>query len=587
MNPSLDTEIRKATAQVVSQTHNMLSGYGGGEMTSFLMGVMASQNGQFGGNDFRPVIKAYEDGPMRVANARAKWLRHNVRATTFPSFADLVKASNGSISKAALDVGLTTNFPNITGGQALGYVSLDTQLARGTVRPNSFTLYQMLSKTPANQVVDYWAYSDSTGGAAPGAAYASYGSQTSGTLTINSGLYDFKYCTLRLAVDGRAITMALAQQNSYLNIGEQETANAALSILQTVDWAIYWGNPSLWPNQVQGIAGLLPTKNIENFQTWKTSQAALGLSDVQLLFNLIYDEAAFITKYGQFGQITHAFMPPTTAASLNSLVTGILNNIVNPKIGESRAIVVNGDVQGMQTRFGPIAFPIDLFITAREIPVSAIVFDNGTTLATTVNPTPPASVTVTASGAAYTGSQFTTAWVASSAQYVYAVASTDAAMNESVLTLSGQASGISAGSAYSLAIVPPSDHTAIVFRVFRSGLGTLVAGGPGATAPTANAFRWIGDIAANVGATITYIDLNAKIPGSDTIFLLDLDENDMALDYRWLLPLSKIELYAQNLFMPWAVAHIGTPRLRIPKFNGMITNYVPPEPDWNPLGAQY
>jgi hypothetical protein len=587
MNPHLDNAISKAQAEVVGNTFNMLKSFGTGEVPSFLMGLMSSKDGQFAGNDFRPVIKAYDEGPMRVANARAKWLRHNVRSTTFPTFSDLVKNSNGAIGKAALDVGLQTNFPNITGGQALGYVSLDTQLARGTVRPNSFTLYQMLSKSPANQVVDYWAYSDSTGGAAPGAAFAAYSSQTSGSLTINSGLYDFKYCTLRLAVDGRAITMALAQQNSYLNIGEQETANAALAILQSVDWCIYWGNPTFWTSQPQGIAGLIPTANIVDFQTWKTSQSATGLSDVQLLFNLIYDQAAYITKYGQFGQITHAFMPPTTAASMNSLVTGTLNNIVTPKIGEQRAIVVNGDVQGMQTRFGPIAFPIDLFITARDLPVQAIVFDNGTTLATTSAPTPPVSVTVTASGATNTSSAWTTAWVASSANYVYAVASTDAYMNESVLTLSGQATGIAVNEAYSLAIVPPTDHTAIVFRVFRSGLGTLVAGGPGATAPSAKAFRWIGDVAANVGSTVTFVDYNTHIPGSDTIFLLDLDENDMALDYRWLLPLSKIELYAQNLFMPWAVAHIGCPRLRIPKFNGFIKNYVPPEPDWNPLAAQY
>jgi hypothetical protein len=82
---------------------------------------------------------------------------------------------------------------------------------------------------------------------------------------------------------------------------------------------------------------------------------------------------------------------------------------------------------------------------------------------------------------------------------------------------------------------------------------------------------------------VTFQDTNAKIPGSEVIFLLDMDESDMAIDYRWLLPLTKIELFAQNLFMPWAVAAIGSVRLRVPKFHGMISNYVPDNPEWNPL----
>ncbi|HVB29202.1 MAG TPA: hypothetical protein VNG91_05255, partial [Terriglobia bacterium] len=68
-------------------------------------------------------------------------------------------------------------------------------------------------------------------------------------------------------------------------------------------------------------------------------------------------------------------------------------------------------------------------------------------------------------------------------------------------------------------------------------------------------------------------------------FLLDMDENDKAVDFRYLLPLTKIELFAQNLYMPWAVAMIGSPRVRIPKFHAEITNFVPDDPTFNPLQA--
>jgi hypothetical protein len=82
-----------------------------------------------------------------------------------------------------------------------------------------------------------------------------------------------------------------------------------------------------------------------------------------------------------------------------------------------------------------------------------------------------------------------------------------------------------------------------------------------------------------------FVDLNTKIPGSETIFILDLDEQDDAFDYRYLMPLSKIDLFANNIFMPWAVACIGAPRVRIAKFHGMITNYPATKSDFNALSA--
>ena len=71
----------------------------------------------------------------------------------FPSDRELMKSDN-ALMKADLDVGTLTNLAQVTGGQSLGFVSLDTNMARGTIRPGSFTLYQMLKKTGANQVVD-------------------------------------------------------------------------------------------------------------------------------------------------------------------------------------------------------------------------------------------------------------------------------------------------------------------------------------------------------------------------------------------------------------------------------------------------
>ena len=555
---------------------------------SFFMGMFMPQENR--GADFEKVREEL-DKRMIATNAVAKAFRQNTRAKQFKSLRAL--QTEGAITKSILDVGTLTNFASITGGQSLGYVSLDTQMARGTVRPNSFTLYQCLHKSGAYQVVDYWPYASNTGAGLPGTAFQSFGNVSSGTLSTSAGIYNLSYITLKLAVNGRAITTALAAQNSFVDITAQENINAALAVLESVNWTCYYGNPTYFANQFQGIGPQISTTNTFDFQPFYNNLGTTnGWTHAQGLFNLIYEAAAQITSYRQFGRITHAFMSPVAAGSLQSLVTSILNNIVTtitPSQERLSGIVVDGDLQGMRTRFGEIQFPIDLFITAREKPAQAILYDDGTTnYATTSSPAKPTSLTAVVVTGAVSGSAWTTAYAAASGIYSYAVAACDASMNESLLTYiaSGGAggstlaiSGVSASGAYALTITP-SEATDAAFRVYRSGLGYAPASSGVANAAS---YRYIGTVAANAGAAVTFTDLNTKIPGSDTIFLLDLDENDYALDFRYLLPLTKIELFAQNLYMPWAVCMIGSVRLRIPKFHGMITNYVSDQPNWNPL----
>ncbi len=501
----------------------------------------------------------------------------------------------GPLAKAVLDIGTQTNFASITGGQSLGYVSLDTRVARGTVRPDSFTLHQALPKSAAYQVVDYWPYIDDPGGALPGSATSGFSNVQSGSLSTNAGIYSLQNINLKLMLDGRAVTLALMAQNSFVSINEQENANAALTVLQTANWLNYWGNPTLWANQYTGLGSSMPSTNIFDFQAFYNTNAALqGWSNSQTLFNMIYECAAVITSWGRFGRITHAFMTPNTAGALSSLVTTLLNNIV-AGVRENTlmpGMVVDGDLQGMRTRMGPIQFPLDALITSRDIPAQGQPRSNGTNPATTVGPTPPTGVVYSiASGGALTGTLWGqgtgTPWVAtgSATSYYYAVASTDINMNESTLVWSAVVptsgtSGIYATGAVTLSIAGPAAADAIAYRVFRSG-----SKGFAAATGSPTAVRYIGSIAANGTGTVLFTDLNTYIPGGESIFLLDLRSEDQALDFRHLLPITRVELFAASLYMPWAVCFIGALRNRIPKFHGMIKNFVPDNPLWNPYGA--
>ncbi len=558
-----------------------------GKFNDFIMGMVHPSRRE-------PEEKVREtlEKAMEVPNAIAKAFRENSRGLLgrkFPEPRELLKS--GALAKSVLDVGTLTNMANITGGQTLGYVSLDTQMARGTVRPSSFTLYQCLKKTAAFQVVDYWPYTDDLGGGIPGTAFQSFGNVASGTLSTNAGRYQLNNITLKLALDGRAITTALAAQNSFVDVVAQENANAALTVLQSINWALYYGDSSVFPNQFDGLyksTSQYASGNIFDFQTFKTAKAtSQGWSDPQTLYNLIYEAAAQITSWWEFGRITHAFMAPNTNASLQGLVSTTLNNILTNLTSHqdsAQGIVINGDLQGMRTRFGEIQFPIDMFISARNIPAQAMVRQDGTNPATTTAPTKPVAVTVAVATGTVANSAWSSSFIATGAggAYAWAVASLDAAMNESTLTYSNSTSGVILNGSATLTIQPPASADAYAFRVYRSGKGYGLSSGQNPAS-----FRYIGVVLASGSSNVTYTDLNARIPNSEDIFLLDFDEADHALDYRFLLPLTRIELFAQNLYMPWAVAHIGAVRNRIPKFHGIIKNFVPLTPTFDPLQPNY
>ena len=608
------TEVRSFThVRAMEQLEASLPSYNSelAALSPLLRGVITGKDARvtFGGESMTVDSAKYRNALHKAAepaNAFAQEWRKHARwyQTTAPDEAGgrrdyidprIVAKSDHPLAKAVLDVGTLTNMTSVVGGQSLAYFSLDTKMARGTIRPDSFTLYQALAKSAAYQPVDYFPYLDDPGGALPGSATSGFSNVSTGTLATNAGIYSLQSINLKLMLDGRAVTMALMAQNNFVSINENENANAALTVLGTADWLSYFGNPTLFPNQFTGLAGSIPTANIFDFQQFFATNAALqGWSTSQALYNMIYEVAAVVTSWGRYGRVTHAFMTPTTNGALQSLVTTLLNNITNwpQSMRDKPGIVVDGDLQGMRTRMGPIQFPLDMVITARDIPAQGQPRSNGTTPSTSTGPTPPTGVVVTASATSYAGSNWGVGagspYVSGTTRYWYAVASTDVNMNESNLTWSSgiiAGSGITSSGAAIVAIAGPAAADATAYRVFRTGAGCS-AGAPFASATNSpTAVRYIGSIAASGTGTVNFIDYNGRIPGSEPIFLLDLREEDNALDYRYLLPLTRVELFAQNLYMPWAVCSIGAIRNRIPKFHGIIMNFLPDNPIWNPLGS--
>ncbi len=496
--------------------------------------------------------------------------------------------------KAGLDVGLQTNLAQVVGGQALGHISLDTEVYRSTIRPNMFTIYYALKKTAAKQIVDYWPVVQDTGGPLAGGAWASFSGTYSNTPNYDSGDYRLNSMTLGLAYNARALTTALTVQNSFVNINDQETANAALTILKTVDWTIYWGNRNLYANVPNGIFPQIPAANLFDFRDFNNSTNASGNTPIsQVLFNQILDACGQISGASSYGQPSHAFMGPNAFAKASQFAMQVVNNVVNlgPGAANRGSIFVNVDERGLNTGFGLVKFVGDVNIVSRNVPAQAQLKPDGTSYATASNPTKPATV-VAAPGTPASGRSFEAAF--NNAKFLYGVAICDASTNESQLTFatSGTTTNfvttVTTGQAVTLTITPGvADGT--VARIYRSGAKTPTGYTPGTTESSfasANRLSFIGEVALNGLTPVTFVDANQWIPGSEPVFLLDLNDFDNALDYRYLMPLSRINLYTNQLFTPWAVAHIGAPRVTIPKFHGCILNFVPDygQNGFNPYG---
>ena len=520
-----------------------------------------------------------------------------------------------AVAKSVLDVGTLTNFANVTQGQSLGYFSLDTNLIRGTIRPGSFTLYASLPKSSAFQVVDFWTVVDRTGGAPPGSAFNPYSvaSNPAGYAQVNASVYDMDTITLSLMSDARAVSVALAAQNNFVDVAEQETISAALSLLSTAEWTSFWGNQSVYAQQFNGLFNTI-TNRADWFQTYIQGQKIQQVTSnttaavPQSLFNMMMVLQANVAKYTRYGMVSHFHMDPNAIADIQATVTTQLQNFINLHPGNNIAgrrmdagpITVAGDIQGMTTRFGQAQFCNSILIPARDTPITAqteySTAGNNYELPSALQPSSVTAV-VNASGsqASYFNDYSATVsgWNFLPGPYVYAVVACDTNMNETYPVFTAPVTGLTAGCTVALTITPPNPNTNITsYRVFRSGMGYNLASGQNPAD-----FRYIGEVAFTAGSTTaqTFVDTNGVdivsgttklhrfIPGSSTIFGTDMHPESKALDWRYLLPLTKVELFSGNYLMPWAVVMIGAIRNLLPKYHGVIKNYIPIGSEWSPF----
>jgi hypothetical protein len=455
----------------------------------------------------------------------------------------------------SLSAGYGSDMATLQGGSALRIQSLDTTL-QATVQDNRhFTLFNALPKPKATAVLDEWTEQKSIGGFL-GDSFNDQDGQASET----EGEYARMVGRVKYMTTYRKIPIVLQNQNNLADAVALETINGTKQLLSSIEFSLFEGNDLVLPKSFAGIR-----QQIE----------ALGSADHVIdMKGAALDDISAIAKasetvfgYGNFGQLTDLYMPPSVQTDLNQSLDPAFRVALD---NTPNSIAYGTHVRAIQTSYGAIATRNDVFIRDEKmmrpferrnaLHLSVAVANNGFK--------PVAVTAVAGAGAA------DTAWAAQHAGTYFYVVTGINHNGESQTTAPAGAVTVAAGQQVTITITASAGQAEtgyVIYRGRRNGTGAL------------DDLREMARVPRNAGSTV-FIDKNQQVPGSTCAYALNLNAADHAIAWRQFLPMMKIPMAAVNSpIIPWLQMICGY--LRITKRNQhvVIKNIVPNSAVWKPF----
>lgn len=458
--------------------------------------------------------------------------------------------------RKAIEAGYGTDVSTLTGGGALRIQSLEkTMLA--TIQENKhFALFNELAKTNATATVDEWTEQSSVGGFLGGSTNTELG-----TIAAAQGQYARRVGMVKYLMTRREVSFVTTLQNALADAEAVEAQNGALQLLSDAEYLCWEGDDAVVPTEFAGIKaqiiGGVAAGQVSGDNVLDAAGSSLASID------LINKAAAQIAGYGNFGTPTHIFMSQLTQSDFD---TGL-----DPAFRVPLTDVPGGGIQlgspvvGIRTSWGNIKTVNDVFIRdeRQQMPFEV---DFPTVAAANNTFKPTLAVDASANDAA---SKF---GATHAGNYYYLVTGVNAS-GQSTGVISGQIA-VAAGKKAVLTITASAGGQETGYVIYRSRLN-------GTNAPSD--FRQVARI-AKAGATTTYTDLNRKIPGTTTAYVLNMAPGAQAITWRQLLPMLKFPLYPTvSATIPWAQLMFGYLRIGKRKHHVIIENVVPNGAQWKPF----
>ncbi len=454
--------------------------------------------------------------------------------------------------KKALSMGYGSDVSTLQGGAALRIQSLDKTMMATIQQNKHFALFNELQKQDATATVDEWTEMSGVGGFLGGST-----NTETGSLSDNTGSYARRVGLVKFLMTKRSVSFVSTLGNNIVEAEAIEHQAGALQLLTDAEFLSFEGDSTIVPTEFDGIGAQI---------------ASLGSADHVIDMRAgplnkidgIDQAAAVIAGFGNFGQPSHIFWSNLTQSDMNTSLDPAfrINLDKNPE-----STKLGAPVKGINTSWGEIKTVSDVFVRdePRLVPFE-VLYPTVAVLNNAYQPTLAAAANV--SGGA------SSQWAAAQAgAYYYAVTGITAA-GESQAVVSGQVT-VAQGGSVTLTITKSASASETGYAIYRGRLN-------GTNALTD--LRLMKRIPAAVGATTTFTDLNADIPGTTKAYMLNMTPGMNAITWRQLLPMTKFPLYPTNsAVIPWAQMLFGY--LRITKRNQHVVfkNILPSGAQWRPF----
>lgn len=418
-------------------------------------------------------------------------------------------------------------------GRALIPESLENTLVNVLWSQDEARLFQRVKKQPIPSPVHQWNKRDEVG-ARDGAWVAEGGASIEADQTITRVYETAKYLqTLRKA------TLQATLSNMIENALTVEQNAGALWIIREVEKAMFYGDDTMVAEQPKGIKQQATTNVLD----------ARGASaDSATVEKKINDAARSIRdNYGK-----------GSVMMMSTIVMQDIQNLLRDRIrfggGENMG---TGIFREYPTPFGNLELVDDVFIK-----------EGAAASASALTTQRPGAITIDSATPAGTGSEFS---AADEGDYFYGVAGVNK-YGEGPITIAGSPTAVTVAAGEEVTFtVDCAAPVATAYALYRSKKD----------AADSSDLRFVGYFVAGNGTDDTFVDDNARLPGTSDIFILTMDEIYDAIEWFQFLPLMKFDLYPTNeAVYPFLMLLFGALALKKEEQHAYIKNVSPSGLGW-------
>ena len=448
------------------------------------------------------------------------------------------------------------NLGSLTGGGAMRVEALEPELATATVQNPHFVLFNLLfpNRHTSWSLIDQQVVQDGIGGY-PGSAVSN---ETGSNLTDRNGAYHRIVTELKVINEFGGVTVPTAMQGALqqaagaadFNSAEQEIFSALSRVLQTVEWQLLFGDPTMTNLEFQGLIPGLQANAPGNILNMNGSALNTGAAIAPL--------AARISGFGSWGSPDSLIVSPNVKADFDGhLESGYRVNLDTNVPSTTLGALVKGiKYNGLGVGNGMLDLYPHVYLDENmRVPVEnyASTETSGSACASV-----PTGVAAGADGTIPAGN------------YTYRVEAAGPGFVST--TVVSAAVTVGATNHVTLTITASAGNLESYYNVYRSRKNGTNA---------SSDHRFIGRV-AKVGGTTPFVDTNAVIPGTSQAIMLTSAPQFGALRLVQMAPPSKIPLAMTSLQYRFAVLYIAALRLAMPKKHALITNILPSNATWIP-----